>query len=68
MTCETWADHDFGGERVVALGTHPVRGNYQRVARTCALCKKTVEATRWIAAENAHIVKGREGASYTTSA
>lgn len=68
MTCETWADHDFDGERVVALGCHPVRGNYQRVARTCARCGRVFEATRWITAENQQIVRGREGASYTTSA
>jgi hypothetical protein len=48
VACETWTDHKFGGERVVAAGTDPRRGAYVRVERTCAGCGKTTEETRWI--------------------
>ena len=53
--CETWGEHEFGGARVLAVGTHPVRGTYQRVVRVCGRCGKRSEETRWTAADNAHI-------------
>jgi hypothetical protein len=46
--CETWTDHEFGRERVVASGTHPQLGPYVRVVRTCGCCDKSTEETRWL--------------------
>jgi hypothetical protein len=53
MVCETYAEHDFGAPRILAFGTDPRHGNYQRLVRTCSRCGRELPETRWITAENA---------------
>jgi hypothetical protein len=63
VTCETWADHRFGHDRVVATGTHPTLGGYVRVERTCGDCGRKTEETRWLVGEAHRLYAGVQWAT-----
>ena len=46
--CQTWADHELSGERIVEAGRHPVKGAYQIVEVCCARCGQRRTETQWM--------------------
>ena len=43
-----WAEHAWGGRRVVEAGVHPMRGPYRRSVAQCQCCGRELEETDWL--------------------